>query len=160
MVAKPWENRLMEKEKASTDSDITTPFINIKECNKLNLSRLSEPSTVKVKKNSMTKRISARPPLFTHASSSPSYDESSASSSIFTTTTPISDESNCSRPNYMNLTEATKAKQRRNTAQRQPSMDESQFLNKSMAFANADSKSSSTILTTRVEKFNRGEGFF
>lgn len=159
MVAKPWENLLMEKEKASTDSDIAIPFITIRECNKINLSRLSEPSTVKVKKNSMTKRISARPPLFTQALSSPSYDESSASSSTFTTTTPISDESNCSRvPNYMNLTEATKAKQRRNAAQRQPSMDESQFLKKFMTFTSADSKSS--VITTTFEKFNRNEGYF
>ncbi|XP_057799757.1 protein IQ-DOMAIN 6 [Salvia miltiorrhiza] len=155
MVAKPWENRLMEKSSTEEDrhSD-TTPLIS-----KGSLSRLSEPSTVKVRKNNVTKRISARPPLFAHSSSSPSYDESSASSSIFTTTTPISgntasDEGSSSRPNYMSLTEATKAKQRRHGAHRQQ---------QSMDFTNADTKSSDSsappvplsrplCLPTRMEK--------
>lgn len=169
MVAKPWENRLMERVITDDRNSDTTPLI--KDCNnRANVSRLSEQSVVKVRKNNMTKRVSAKPP---HSSSSPSYyDETSPSSSIFTTTTPVSgntasdrtDESNSSRPNYMNLTEATKAKQRRNSAQRQ-SMDEFQFLKKSMAFTNADSKSSAgsdssvalvsrpLCLPTRMDKF-------
>ena len=96
----------------------------------------------------------------TRMSSSPSsdfrYDESSASSSICTSTTPVSgntllasdrtEESGNSRPNYMNLTESTKAKQRTTNnlslrIQRQ-SMDEFQFLKRSAAFSNGDSKSS------------------
>lgn len=169
MVAKPWENRLMERVITDDRNSDTTPLI--KDCNnRANVSRLSEQSVVKVRKNNVTKRVSAKPP---HSSSSPSYyDETSPSSSIFTTTTPVSgntasdrtDESNSSRPNYMNLTEATKAKQRRNSAQRQ-SMDEFQFLKKSMAFTNADSKSSAgsdssvapvsrpLCLPTRMDKF-------
>lgn len=125
-------------------------------------SRSSEPCPVKIRKNNVTTRISAKPPHMgqaTRSSSSPSsefrYDESSASSSICTSTTPISgntglasertEESGNSRPNYMNLTESTKAKQRINQpshrVQRQ-SMDEFQFLKRSAAFSNADSKSS------------------
>ncbi|KAL1532582.1 IQ-domain [Salvia divinorum] len=119
MVAKPWENRLMEK--SSTEDRCSDSTLLIKECNKSSVSRLSEPSMVKVRRNNMTKRISAKPPLFAHSSSSPSYDENSTSSSMFTAT-PISgntasdrtDEGgSISQPNYMNLTEATKAKQRR-----------------------------------------------
>lgn len=168
----------------------TPPSLTCRDSNKGNLSRLSEPSSVKVRKNNVTKRVSARPPLVaqaTHSSSSPSsdfrYDESSASSSIFTTTTPVSgntisdrtEESNSSRPNYMNMTEATKAKQRKHSTQRQ-SMDEFQFLKKSMAFSNGDSKSSAgsdscitplsrpLCVPTRMDKFTKKltdrEGYF
>ncbi|KAL0330694.1 UNVERIFIED_CONTAM: protein IQ-DOMAIN 1 [Sesamum angustifolium] len=160
MAAKPWENRLMEQ--ANSEPAETTPLS--KTCKEINCklkdfkgnpSRLSEPSSVRVRKNNVTTRISAKPPLVaqaTHSSSSPSsdfrYDESSASSSILTTTTPVSGnttsdrtEESSSRPNYMNMTEATKAKQRRNRIQRQ-SMDEFQFSKKSVAFSNGDSKSS------------------
>ncbi|KAG6388041.1 hypothetical protein SASPL_153238 [Salvia splendens] len=160
MVAKPWENRLMEKSSTEERFSETTPLI--KDCNKSNLSRLSEPSMVKVRKNNMTKRISAKPPLFAHSSSSPSYDESSASSSIFTTTTPFSgktasdrtEDGSINRPNYMNLTEATRAKQRHG-ALRQQSMDEFQFLNKSMADPKSSDCSALPRLPTRMDK-----GFF
>lgn len=167
MVAKPWENRLMEK--VSNNTLEMTPLI--KDCNKGgNHTRFSQ---VKVKKNNVTKRISAKPPFATHSSSSPSsefrYDESSGSSSIFTTTTPVSgntisdrtEESNTSRPNYMSMTEATKAKQRK---QRQQSMDEFQFVKKMTAFSTFDSKSSAgsdsctppvSKPPTRMEKINR-----
>ncbi|XP_042033979.1 protein IQ-DOMAIN 5-like [Salvia splendens] len=146
MVAKPWENRLMVKSNTEERCSDSTPLV--KECNKSNVSKQSEPSMVKVRRNNMTKRISAKPPPFAHSSSSPSYDENSTSSSMFTATSisgntasDRTDErgSSISRPNYMNLTEATKAKQRRHGAQRQQSMDEFQFLNKSMVFTNADS---------------------
>ncbi|XP_042002336.1 protein IQ-DOMAIN 5-like [Salvia splendens] len=161
MVAKPWENRLMEKSSTEERFSETTPLI--KECNKSNLSRLSEPSMVKMRKNNMTKRISAKPPLFAHSSSSPSYDEISASSSIFTTTTPISgktasdrtEDGSINRPNYMNLTEATRAKQRRHGALRQQSMDEFQFLNKTMADPGSSDCNALPRLPTRMEK-----GFF
>jgi len=126
-------------------------------------SKSSEPCTVKVRRNNVTTRISAKPPHIgqvTRSSSSPSsefrYDESSASSSFCTSTTPVSgntglasertEDSNNSRPNYMCLTESTKAKQKTysHSSQRvqRQSMDEFQFLKKSAAFSNADSKSS------------------
>lgn len=74
------------------------------------------------------------------------------------------EEGNNRVPNYMNLTESIKAKQRNlsNRIQRQ-SMDEFQFLRKSAAFCNGDSKSISGFdasvnmsrplcLPTRMEK--------
>ncbi|KAK4491009.1 hypothetical protein RD792_001730 [Penstemon davidsonii] len=173
MAAKPWENRLL-MEQPNTDPQEKTP----PPPTKVNPSRFSGPSSVKVRKNNVTKRISAKPPLMgqaTHSSSSPSselrYDESSASSSFFTTTTPVSrntasdrtEESNSSKPSYMNMTEATKAKQRSHRTQWQ-SMDEFQFLKKSGAFSNGDSKSSvgsdpyavvPMSRPTRMDKFSR-----
>ncbi|XP_023524209.1 protein IQ-DOMAIN 1-like [Cucurbita pepo subsp. pepo] len=161
MVAKPWETRLMEQSR--TDSiEVTPPSKSCTESVLSKYSKGSEPSLVKVRKNNVSTRISARPPSSgqTRSCSSPSsdfwYDESSASSSICTSTTPVSghafstiertDNSSNSRPSYMNLTESTRAKQKTNShlslrIQRQ-SMDEFQFLKKSAAFSNGDSKSS------------------
>ncbi|XP_010262062.1 PREDICTED: protein IQ-DOMAIN 1-like [Nelumbo nucifera] len=162
MAAKPWENRLMEQ--THVDSSEMTP--SSKNCDDLvgARSKSSEPGSVKVRKNNVTTRISAGPPLIGHAtrsSSGPSseflYDQSSpSSSSICTSTTPVSgnthlasgriEESNNSRPSYMNLTESTKAKQRTSNhshhrVQRQ-SMDDFQFSKKSAAFSNGDTRSS------------------
>lgn len=133
MAAKPWENRFIEQ--YNSELLETTPISRSMDFEKGKISRLSDhPTSAKVKKNNVSKRISARPPLANHSYSSPSsdfrYDESSASSSIFTTTTPASrnttsdqtDERNRDRPNYMNMTEATKAKQRNHRTQR-PNMD-------------------------------------
>ncbi|KAK4372922.1 hypothetical protein RND71_008306 [Anisodus tanguticus] len=86
MAARPWENRLMEQ--AYTDSLENTP--KSKPCletlkDKDNQLKTSDPCSIKVKKNNVTKRISAKPPT-TRSSSSPSsefrYDESSVSSSF------------------------------------------------------------------------------
>lgn len=150
-------------EESNTDHSETTPLP--KACvdsHVISHSKSSEKSLVKIRKNNVTTRISARPPIgqVTRSSSSPSSefhnDESSASSSICTSTTPISgntglasdrtEESGNSRPNYMNLTESTKAKRKTpshlsHRIQRQ-SMDEFQFLKRSAAFSNGDSKSS------------------
>ncbi|KAK7283193.1 hypothetical protein RIF29_12564 [Crotalaria pallida] len=166
MAAKPWESRLMEQSHAEGSDKSKTPppppkkfvdsFATIS-----NSKPSAEPCLVKVKKNNVTTRISARPPPHvgqaTRSSSSPSseflYDESSASSSICTSTTPISgntcdrtEDSSNTRPSYMNLTQSTKAKQRTsnqmyNRSQRQQSMDEFQFLKKAGIFSNRDSKS-------------------
>lgn len=70
----------------------------------------------------------------TQSSSSPNSEFS-----ILTTMTPVSrkiDENGSIRPNYMSMTEATKAKQRGNRAQKQ-CMDEFQLLKKSI-FACSD----------------------
>ena len=93
----------------------------------------SEPGMVQIKKNHVTTRISAKPPPMLHnhrcrALSTPSpsielhYDESSASSSSICTSTPLSgttlltsertEDSKRSKPNYMNMTESVKAKQK------------------------------------------------
>ncbi|KAJ7958373.1 protein IQ-DOMAIN 1-like [Quillaja saponaria] len=162
MSAKPWESRLMEQSQADPPEK-TPPPKNFRDSFVGLHSKLSEPSSVKVRKNNVSTRISAKPPQIgqaTRSSSSPNSefqnDESSASSSICTSTTPASgntilasertDDSNISRPSYMNLTESTKAKLKKSSylshrAQRQ-SMDEFQFLKRSGAFSNGDSKSS------------------
>ncbi|KAK6118313.1 hypothetical protein DH2020_047884 [Rehmannia glutinosa] len=183
MAAKPWENKLIEQSNNNDPSE-TTPLLS-KTCldfTKRNLSMLSDPTLVKVKKNNVTTRVSAKPPLLGEPSSSPSsdlrYDDSSASSSFFTTTTPISgkavsdrtqeNSNSSSRPSYMNMTQATKAKQRNNRIQRQ-SMDELQFQllkKKSTAFCNNNDSRSGTgsdpctvsmskplFLPTRMNKF-------
>lgn len=160
MLAKPWESRLMEQAQAE-GLDKTPPPKKFVESF---VSSNSKPCLVKVKKNNMTTRVSARPPLVgqaTRSSSSPSsefrYDESSASSSMCTSTTPMSGNTcdrteDCggnARPNYMNLTQSTKAKQKTsnnnnhvyNRAQRQQSMDEFQFLKRGVVFSNGDSNS-------------------
>ncbi|KAF5467973.1 hypothetical protein F2P56_012173 [Juglans regia] len=162
MAAKPWETRLMEQ--SHPEPSVTTPPP--KSCGDSHVvthSKSSKPCSVKVRKNNVTTRISGKPPHIgqvTRSSSSPSsdfcYDESSASSSIFTSTTPISgntgltsertEDSSNSKPNYMNLTESTKAKQKTcsHSSERvkRQSMDEFQFLERSAAFPIVDSKSS------------------
>ncbi|PPS10141.1 hypothetical protein GOBAR_AA10508 [Gossypium barbadense] len=145
MAARPWETRLMEQSQADP-SEPTPPSKNL----------------FRVRKNNVTTRISAKPPHIgqgTRSSSSPSsefrFEESSASSSICTSTTPVSwntmptsertEKTGNSRPNYMNLTESTKAKQRAaNHALRRiqmQSMDEFQ-LKKTAGLYDGDSKSS------------------
>lgn len=165
MAAKPWETRLMEQSQTGP-SEITPPSKNSSDSLACKRSKSSEACAIKVRNNNVTKRISAKPPPIgqaTRSSSSPSsefrYGESSASSSFCTSTTPISgntvlasdrtdDSSTTSRPNYMNLTESTKAKQKGSSTQQpshnrilRQSMDEFQFLNRSAVFANGDSKS-------------------
>ncbi|RWW75738.1 hypothetical protein BHE74_00016199 [Ensete ventricosum] len=129
MAAKPWENRLME---CKGQKDL--PEAESKEDNCGICTTYGEPGSVKIKKTNMSMRVSARPPTITHnhggcrtrSTSSPStelyYNESSASSSSFCMSTPISsstllgsertEDSNRSWPSYMSLTESIKAKQR------------------------------------------------
>ncbi|RWW69871.1 hypothetical protein BHE74_00022508 [Ensete ventricosum] len=127
MAAKPWENRLME-EKAQNDHSQAQS----KSCEDMH-GISSEPASVKIKKNNMSTRISAKPPTTpfnpscrTHSTSSPPTElhcnESSASSSSICTSTPLpssivsaaenSEGSHRSSPSYMNLTESIKAKQK------------------------------------------------
>ncbi|TYH36035.1 hypothetical protein ES332_D13G236400v1 [Gossypium tomentosum] len=120
MAARPWETRLMEPSQAPPS----------KHCLEGKNARSSSPCFVEVGKNNISTRISAKPPCIgqvTHSSSSPSsefrFNPSSASSSICRSSTPVSgnttlsstdrtEQSGNSRPDYMNLTESTKAKQR------------------------------------------------
>lgn len=181
MSAKPWENRLMEQ--GQNDPSETTPPPKVFADNhKITSSKSSEPEMVKVRRNNVTTRISAKPPQIagqrTRSSSSPSsefrFEGSSGSSSLCTsTTTPISmdrteettNTNNGSKPSYMSLTESTKAKQR-NPSPRiyRQSMDDFQFLKNSGVLCNVDSNSSncsdpssvnlsvSRPVQTRIEK--------
>lgn len=148
MSAKPWETRLME-ESHSDLLETTAASKTFSDSPLVAQSKSSEPPSVKVRRNNMTTRISAKPPLAgraTRSSSSPSSDylcdESSPSSSFCTSMTPASGNNGVTsekmnggshgKPSYMNLTESTKAKQKTGShlsrrVQRQ-SMDEFQFL--------------------------------
>lgn len=145
MAARPWETRLMDTaDAATTPPPPPHPPKHLK-----------SPETVdviKVRRNNVTTRVSAKPPPHM-LSSSPGYEfnESPGSSSICTSTTPasgttglVSDNSssqaNKNKPSYMSLTESTKAKRRTNRVLRQ-SMDEFQFMKNSGLFT-GDLKSS------------------
>lgn len=167
MAAKPWESRLMEQTHHADATEKTPPPPPPKKCVDSSNSKTSELCNIKIRKNNVSTRISARPPLIwqaNHLSSSPSsefhYDESSNSSSICTSTTPISgsaalpcdrtEDTNNTRPSYMNLTESTKAKQKTNNHQynrshRQQSMDEFQFLKRTAVFSNGASDPSTNF---------------
>ncbi|XP_010913066.1 protein IQ-DOMAIN 6 [Elaeis guineensis] len=160
MAAKPWENRLMEQ----THTDLSDARYS-KSCEEFHgtCSKYSDSSSVKIRKNNVTTRVSAKPPsVFSNhceaqsaSSSELQYDENSPSSSSICISTPISgatilasertEESIKSQPNYMNLTESIKAKQKvsnthRTTMQRQSSVD-LQY-HKWVPFSTIDSKSS------------------
>ncbi|RZR87380.1 hypothetical protein BHM03_00014789 [Ensete ventricosum] len=130
MAAKTWESRLMECNVSEAQ---------YKEDNRGICSACSELGPANIKKNNISMRISARPPTKstshcgrTLCASSPSIGlfnkESSASSSSAYMSTPISssaclasdrtEDSNRSRPNYMNLTESIKAKQKASNTQK------------------------------------------
>nr|GEU30674.1 protein IQ-DOMAIN 1 [Tanacetum cinerariifolium] len=158
MSAKPWENRLMEQGQNDPLETPPPPSKNHADTHKIMSAKLSEPEMVKVKRNNMTTRISAKPPQIaaqrTRSSSSPSseyrYDGSSGSSSLCTASmTPISMERteessnhNNRKPSYMSLTESTKAKQR-NPSPRiyRQSMDDFHFLRNSGVLCNVDPNS-------------------
>ncbi|KAG6489424.1 hypothetical protein ZIOFF_050693 [Zingiber officinale] len=128
MAAKPWENRLMDRKIPNDLSEIQSKEEGCGVC-----LAYSESNSVKVYKNNISTRVSARPPNVpsshccrTRYASSPStefcYNESSASSSSFCMSTPISsitllaseraEDDDRSRPNYMNSTESIMAKRK------------------------------------------------
>ncbi|XP_047328273.1 protein IQ-DOMAIN 6 [Impatiens glandulifera] len=156
MAAKPWENRLMEGGmKANSSDTTTTPATKLERPTKKSAEQ--SVGSVRIRKNNVTTRISARPPMMqgpTRSSSSPSsefvIDWSSNSPSSITPSSGKNlnlgldrneDGKGYRPPSYMNMTAAWKAKQRNLTSrgQRQQSMDESQFLKKSSGgFCNVD----------------------
>ncbi|XP_077210343.1 protein IQ-DOMAIN 6-like [Tasmannia lanceolata] len=159
MAAKPWENRLMEEAHADPSK---TPYS--KNCEDFSsiCPKFSEHSSVRIRKNNVTTRISAKPPIGLTAnhlsnrststqSSEFQYDESSPSSSSIGTSTPISantvlasertDGSNNIKPSYMNLTASIKAKQKTCNSHRLRRQSFDDF-HKKAAFTSGDSKSS------------------
>ncbi|XP_042454388.1 protein IQ-DOMAIN 6-like isoform X2 [Zingiber officinale] len=115
MAAKPWENRLLDRKIPNDLSEI-----------ELKDDCVYVPNSVKVKKNSISTRISVRPPpsaanhpsCKTRSASSPStdncYNGSSSSPSSVCVSTPISNSTLLAsdRPGFMGLTESTKAKRK------------------------------------------------
>uniref|UniRef100_A0A0A9DUM2 DUF4005 domain-containing protein n=1 Tax=Arundo donax TaxID=35708 RepID=A0A0A9DUM2_ARUDO len=114
MATKPWETRLMEQNQ--TDSQFA------KNCEELNLaaSKLSDASSVKIRRNNVTTRVAAKPPSVLSASSSDFVcGESSPSTSSVTPVSATnilaasevrSDSGHAEGPNYMNLTKSAKAR--------------------------------------------------
>lgn len=158
MSVKPWENRLMEKPPFNPQEK-TPPHQYLTNSKSATRSKSTEQGSVKIRKNNISTRISAKPPMIgqaTRSSSSPNseflFEETSASSSICTSATPVSGntfmasdstaESYIRKPSYMNLTESTKAKQRHLLRANRESMDEFSFIKKSTGFLSGDLKSS------------------
>ncbi|KAL0010035.1 hypothetical protein SO802_005143 [Lithocarpus litseifolius] len=163
MAAKPWESRLMEE--FPTDLSDQTPLSRKSECQVVSFhSYSSDYDSVKVKRNNVTTRISAKPftvgQISSSSSSTPSseslYDESCAStSSSFASPTLMSsetlmketiEETNIFTPSYMTLTESTKAKQRAckflSHSMQRNFMKDFQFHSKPMVVSNGDTRSS------------------
>ncbi|XP_050384677.1 protein IQ-DOMAIN 8-like [Argentina anserina] len=155
-ATKPWENRLME--------EVQVVPSEMKICNSRKSGDdiagfypiSSEQNSVKAQRNTVTTRISARPSQsmspITRSSSTPSSDflkDESSSSTSFTSGSPTAvssnrtkvEESNMSKPSYMNLTESIKAKKRSSNGQNMQrySMDEYRFHIK--ALSNGDTRS-------------------
>ncbi|WVZ99421.1 hypothetical protein U9M48_044723 [Paspalum notatum var. saurae] len=121
MATKPWETRLMERDR--TDSQLAKNCEKhsqlAKNCEELNLaaSKLSDDSSVRVRRNNVTTRVAAKPPSVLQASSSDFvFDESSPSTSSLSATNTIlasearSDSGNVGGPNYMSLTKSARAR--------------------------------------------------
>ncbi|EEF41052.1 conserved hypothetical protein [Ricinus communis] len=165
MATKPWESRLMEE--IHTDSSETPTYSRKSEDNIASI--YSYPSiheSVEVRRNNVSTKILAKPPTVSHiirSSSAPNSeslcDESSESTSStavspipFSSHTILVDkvESNTRKPSYMNLTEATKAKQKscRHSAAKMPRhLMENQFHTMSMPLSNGDGSTPSFSLS-------------
>ncbi|KAF8727410.1 hypothetical protein HU200_019015 [Digitaria exilis] len=113
MATKPWETRLMEPN--PTDSQLA------KNCEDLNLavSKVSDASSVKVRRNNVTTRVTARsPPVFPVPSSDfvseeipPSTSSVTPVSATYTIASEArSDTGLVGGPSYMNLTKSAKAR--------------------------------------------------
>ncbi|KAK3165226.1 hypothetical protein QOZ80_1AG0030510 [Eleusine coracana subsp. coracana] len=126
MATKPWESRLMEQThtEQSTNSFCSD---SIEETN-TTTSKFSDASSVKIRRNNMTTRVSANPPSTISASSDFVFDASSPSTS---SVTPVSGtnfltserRSNCGQvggPNYMNWTKSAKARLSGSSTQHKP----------------------------------------
>lgn len=113
MATKPWETRLME-EFQSDSAEMITPPTSTKYGGSFS-SASDHDSTVRIRRNNISTRISPKVPMscqIMRSSSESVYDESTTSNSNSSTMTSGSTEEKGSKPNYMNLTRSIKAKQR------------------------------------------------
>ena len=151
MAARPWENRLMEEHNQTNSS--SPDLRSTKNCEDSFglLGDFSEPNSVKVRKNNVSKRVCAKPPgasqsqahhqrfkaqSISSLSTELHNDESSASSSSCFASTPISFSTFVTsektvgnvrtRPNYMSMTESIKAKQKVCSAERTTALKQSE----------------------------------
>uniref|UniRef100_J3L3D3 DUF4005 domain-containing protein n=1 Tax=Oryza brachyantha TaxID=4533 RepID=J3L3D3_ORYBR len=118
MATKPWESRLMEQ----TNTENSTNSRCSESVEEINLAgpKLSDASSVKIRRNNVTTRVVAKPPSMISATSSDFvYDESSPSTSSVTpmsgtNTLATERRSDCGQvggPNYMSMTKSAKARQ-------------------------------------------------
>ncbi|KAK1265476.1 Protein IQ-DOMAIN 31 [Acorus gramineus] len=173
MSAKPWENRLLEEQNPS-ESLSSKPHEYNNECQP----KSTEPPSVKVRRNNVSTRISARPPPLGHNrlgihSASPTSSEvhciaSSTSSSSVGMSTPTSAaillasvESVNSRPkNYMSLTESRRAKQRSSNSYRQRQSSEDFQFHKTMLLSNGSDPSVTSCKSKNTVRARDKENYF
>ncbi|KAF0916721.1 hypothetical protein E2562_011568 [Oryza meyeriana var. granulata] len=147
MATKPWESRLMEQNHSELKCS--------KNSGELNLagSKLSNGSSVKIRRNNFTARVRAKSPSVLSASSF-LCDESSPSTS--SATPARSDGGHGGGPNYMNLTKSAKARQSCNSPfqiQRQRSGGMSSYKRVALSPLDGQSNAGSEISVTS-KKFN------
>lgn len=120
MANKPWENRLVED--FHTDASGMTP--NSRKHEDYDTGSFTERSSVNIRRNNMSTRISTRGPIscqIVNSSSEPyadyyQYDDSMTSHSSMSTSETLGsnqtppEEGHSKKPNYMNLTKSIKAK--------------------------------------------------
>ncbi|KAL5202930.1 hypothetical protein ABZP36_013882 [Zizania latifolia] len=144
MATKPWESRLMEQNPAELKC--------LKSSGELKLagSKLVNAGSVKTRRNSVTTRVSAKPPSVLSASSSEFLcDEGSPSTSSGTLAR--SDSGNGGGPNYMSLTKSAKARQSCNSPfqiQRQRSRGMSSYKRVALSSFDVQSNAGSEISVT------------
>ncbi|CAN1785731.1 Protein IQ-DOMAIN 8 [Linum perenne] len=156
MAAKPWESRLMEESSNTTDSlEISPPFLTSKQSD----------SSVRVRKNNISTRVSAKPTpsmmaYHHHQQQQQHHGQSSETLSLLSTSstptkTLVEEEESSSerKPSYMSLTESTKAKQQQYKAWSRHSCnsrnqlmsemeEEDQYCMRSMPLANVVTRNS------------------
>ncbi|PHU24496.1 Protein IQ-DOMAIN 31 [Capsicum chinense] len=116
MANKPWENRLVEE--FHTDASGMTPSSRKHE--EYDTESFTERSSVNIRRNNMSTRISTRGPISCQLVNSSSdyypYDDSTTSHSSLSTSETLgsnqtpTEEGHSKKPNYMNLTKSIKAK--------------------------------------------------
>ncbi|KAG8055678.1 hypothetical protein GUJ93_ZPchr0001g31412 [Zizania palustris] len=145
MATKPWESRLMEQTHSHTEHSTNSRCSESVEEINSGSSKLSDAtSSVKIRRNNVTTRVTAKPPPIVSASSADFvFDESSPSTSSVT----AERRSDCGQvggPSYMSLTKSAKARlsgygSHRPPLQRQMSGD--LFHNSKTTFSSVDVQS-------------------
>ncbi|CAM0882344.1 unnamed protein product [Alopecurus aequalis] len=110
MATKPWESRLMEQSHSEQTNSRCSESID--EMNEVN-SKLSDASSVKIRRNNVTTRVSAKPPSVIAVCDESAPSTSSVtpmSGSNFATSERRSDCGQGGGPSYMGLTKSAKAR--------------------------------------------------
>ncbi|XVF86830.1 hypothetical protein PTKIN_Ptkin18bG0073900 [Pterospermum kingtungense] len=171
MATKPWETRMMEEITEPSSEIMKTPFSRKSENHNMNFgshsTSSSEHDSLKVRRNNVTTRVLARPPMastqtsgsLSAPSSESVYDETSTSTSSAASASQTTLSSNnlvagtfedhTQKPSYMNPTESIKAKQKTyrfssdNARRRHVVDDDLQHFNKKLMTLSCDDTRSS-----------------